>query len=37
MMDNIWVDFENTIHFKVLNQYDIEKAKAENNVFTVRI
>lgn len=37
MMTNIWVDFENTIHFQVENQYDQEKAKAANNTFVVKI
>lgn len=37
MMTNIWVDFENTIHFQIENQYDKEKAKPENNIFTVRV
>ena len=34
MMKNMWVDFENTIHFQVENQYDPEKT---DNTFTVRV
>ena len=34
MMKNMWVDFENTIHFQVENQYDKEKT---DNTFTVRV
>ena len=34
MMTNMWVDFENTIHFQVKNQYDPE---LKDNTYTVRV
>lgn len=37
MMYDMWVDMENVIHFRVREKYDEEKAKPENNTFTVRI
>lgn len=37
MMKNIWVDFENTIHFQVEEQYLEEKAAPENNTFTLKM
>lgn len=37
MLKNIWVDFENTIHFKVEEQYVDDKAFPENNTFTLKL
>lgn len=37
MMKNIWVDFENTIHFQVEEQFLEDKAVPENNTFTLRM
>lgn len=34
MMTNMWVDFENTIHFQVRNQYDPDR---KDNTFTVKV
>ena len=36
-MRNIWVDFENVIHFQVAEQYEEDKAMPENNEFTLKM
>ena len=37
LMRNIWVDFENVIHFQVAEQYEEDKAMPENNEFTLKM